>query len=251
MLRGHVFKKQVFGNQIFALFVNTFLDGQNGISDNYKNNMAITHNTDSISVDAGMACVQGRFLEEDSGYTVTTSTDNSFCKLVIEIDLDKENTDEQFVQGAYKIIKSASGYPELTQNNIVKNNSGIYQYELARFRTSSSGITEFQDTRTFLNLSIFETIVNKILENKFVKVSLYASNRKEDDFNGYVEVNYPDGFSKNNTVLLSMLASTSLIGGDTYNATNERITFSDSKIVWNDVFEGKTVRRLELLLMKI
>lgn len=251
MLKGHVFKKQVFGNQIFALFVNTFLDGQNGVSDNYKNNMAITHNTSSISVDTGMVCVQGRFLEEDSGYTVATGTDNSFCKLVIEIDLDKENTDEQFVQGAYKIIKSTSSYPELTQNNIVKNNSGIYQYELARFRTSSSGITEFQDSRTFLNLSIFETIVNKILENKFKKVSLYASNRKEDDFNGYVEINYPDGFNKSNTALLSMFASTSLIGGDTYNATSEIITFSDNKIIWSDVFEGKSVRRLELLLMKI
>ena len=25
MLKGHVFKKQIFGNQIFALFINTFL----------------------------------------------------------------------------------------------------------------------------------------------------------------------------------------------------------------------------------
>ena len=31
MLKGHVFKKQIFGNQMFALFINTFLDGANGI----------------------------------------------------------------------------------------------------------------------------------------------------------------------------------------------------------------------------
>ena len=35
MLKGHVFAKQIFGNQIFALFINTFLNGKNGISNNY------------------------------------------------------------------------------------------------------------------------------------------------------------------------------------------------------------------------
>lgn len=39
MLKGHVFKKQRFGNEIFALFIDTFLNGKNGISNNYKNSM--------------------------------------------------------------------------------------------------------------------------------------------------------------------------------------------------------------------
>ena len=159
MLKGHVFSKQIFGNPIFALFINTFLNGRNGISNNYKNGMQVTYSGSNVTVDSGAVCIQGRFLEEDTGSTVPVGTDTAYCKLVIEINLDLQNTESQFNQAVYKVVKSASGYPTLTQTNIVKNNAGIYQYELARFRTNSSGISEFQDMRTFLNFdSIFEEI---------------------------------------------------------------------------------------------
>lgn len=72
------------------------------------------------------------------------------------------------MQADYKIIKNASNYPALTQNNIVKNNSGTYQYELARFRTSASGITDFQDRRTFLD---FDTIWDFIEQEWNVKLT--------------------------------------------------------------------------------
>lgn len=159
MLKGHVFSKQLFGNPIFALFINTFLNGKDGISNNYKNGMNVTYSGSTVTVDSGAVCIQGRFLEEDTSHTITAGTDTAFCKLVIEIDLDKQNTESEFVQGAYKIIKSTSAYPNLTQTNIVKNNAGIYQYELVRFRTSSNGITDFSDRRTFLN---FESIYDAI-----------------------------------------------------------------------------------------
>lgn len=159
MLKGHVFKEQVFGNQIFALFINTFLNGQNGVSNNYKNGMQVTYSGTNITVQSGAVCVQGRFLEEDTSTSISTGTDTSYCKLVIEIDLDKQNTEQQLLQATYKIVKSSSSYPNLTQNDIVKNNAGIYQYELARFKTSSSGISEFQDMRTFLD---FESVYNTI-----------------------------------------------------------------------------------------
>ena len=159
MLKGHVFSKQLFGNPIFALFINTFLNGENGISDNYKNGMAVTYSGSVLTVDSGAVCIQGRFLEEDTFSQVAAGTDVAYCKLVIEIDLDKQNTKSEFAQGAYKVVKSNSGYPSLTQTNIVKNNSGIYQYELARFRTTASGITDFQDKRTYLN---FNTIYAEI-----------------------------------------------------------------------------------------
>ncbi len=153
MLKGHVFKKQVFGHQIFAVFINTFLGGQNGISNNYKNEMEITYSGSILTVQSGVICIQGRFLEEDTSTDIVAGTDTSYCKLVIEIDLDKQNTETEFVQGTYKIIKSTNNYPELTQTNIVKQNSGTYQYELARFKTSSVGITDFQDMRTFLDFN--------------------------------------------------------------------------------------------------
>jgi hypothetical protein len=159
MLKGHVFSHQIFGNPIFALFINTFLDGANGISDNYKNGMALSHSGSSVTIDSGAVIIQGRPLEEDLSTTLSAGTDAAYCKLVIEIDLDKTNTAVDFQQGSYKIIKGQNDYPSLTQTNIVKNNAGVYQYELARFKTGANGITDFQDMRTFLN---FNSIWNAI-----------------------------------------------------------------------------------------
>lgn len=168
MLKGHVFSKQIFGNPIFALFINTFLNGENGVSNNYKNGMKPTYSGSTVSIDSGAVCVQGRFLEEDTSTSVQAGTNSAYCKLVVEIDLDKQNTESEFNQASYKIITSSSSYPTLTQTNIVKNNSGIYQYELARFKTSENGITDFKDMRTYLDFdSIFDEIrtnYNAVLE---------------------------------------------------------------------------------------
>ena len=160
MLKGHVFSKQLFENPIFAVFINTFLNGTSGVSNNYKNGMKPTASGSTVNVDSGVICIQGRFLEEDTSTPISAGTDNMYCKLVIEINLDLENTESQFNQASYKIIKSATGYPELTQSNIVKNVSGIYQYELARFRSTASGITDFQDKRTYLDFSSIYTKIN-------------------------------------------------------------------------------------------
>lgn len=159
MLKGQVFAKQLFENQIFALFINTFLDGRNGVSDNYKDGMEITYSGSNVTIASGAVCIQGRFLNEDTSTTLDAGTSNMYCRLVIEIDLDKTNTESDFEQGYYKILSSSTGYPTLTTNDIVKNNAGVYQYELAQFRTTSGGITEFVDKRTFLN---FDTIYNAI-----------------------------------------------------------------------------------------
>lgn len=168
MLKGHVFSKQIFGNPIFALFINTFLSGENGVSNNYKNGMKPTYSGSTVSIDSGAVCIQGRFLEEDTSTSVQAGTNSAYCKLVVEIDLDKQNTKSEFNQASYKIITSSSSYPALTQTNIVKNNSGIYQYELARFKTSENGITDFKDMRTYLDFdSIFDEIrtnYNAVLE---------------------------------------------------------------------------------------
>ena len=88
--------------------------------------------------------------------------------LIQIVNIDAVNTSSSFLQADYKIIKNASNYPVLTQNNIVKNNAGTYQYELARFRTSASGITDFQDRRTFLD---FDTIWDFIEQEWNVKLS--------------------------------------------------------------------------------
>ena len=210
MLRGHVFSKQLFGNPIFALFVNTFLNGKNGISDNYKNGMAVTYSGNNVTVDSGAVCIQGRFLEEDTSTTISAGSDTSYCKLVIEINLDNTNTENDFTQGSYKIIKGANSYPALTQTNIVKNNAGVYQYELARFRNATTGITDFQDMRTFLDFdSIYAEIEQHIEDiddgSAFVNKSDIAVLTGTLS-NGLETISsFPSGFTKDNCVIVSVM----------------------------------------------
>lgn len=163
MLKGQVFKEQIFENQIFAVFINTFLDGKDGIINGYKNSMAVTAGSNSVTVQSGAICIQGRFLEEDIGSTIATGTDTAFCSLVVEIDLDKVNTETDFAQGYYKVLKSTSNYPVLTKNDIVNTNSGVYQYELARFKTSLNGISDFVDLRSYIDYeSLYKEIQSKL-----------------------------------------------------------------------------------------
>lgn len=164
MLKGHVFSEQYFKSEIFALFIDTFLNGMCGVSNNYKNGMEISTNGSTVTVQSGVVCIRGRFVEEDTSTSIDAGTSNNYCKLVIEIDLDKENTSSSnFLQASYKVVTATSNYPNLTQTNIVKNNAGVYQYELARFRTTSSGITDFKDMRTFLDFdSLYNLIKQKL-----------------------------------------------------------------------------------------
>lgn len=152
MLNGQVFSNQLFESHIFALFVNTFLGGVNGIAENYKNGMAVTYSGSNISIDTGAVVIQGRYLEEDTGTIINAGIDTLYCKLVIEIDLDKINSQNDFRQGYYSILTNQNNYPTLTQTDIVDNVSGVYQFELAQFRTTPSGITDFIDKRSFIDI---------------------------------------------------------------------------------------------------
>lgn len=96
MLNGQVFSNQLFESHMFALFVNTFLDGVNGIPEHYKNGMQVAYSGSNITIGTGAVLIQGRLLEEDTGTTINAGTDSLYCKLVIEIDLDKVNTRRKF-----------------------------------------------------------------------------------------------------------------------------------------------------------
>lgn len=165
MLKGHVFENQLFGNPIFAVFVNTFLAGENGIINGFGNGMAVTTNGFNLTVQSGVCCIQGRFLQEDTSTTITAGSTPAYARLVLEIDLDKTNTDDDFQQGYYKIITNSNSYPNLTQTDIVNNVSGVYQFSLGRFQITSGGITGYADERSFLDYqSIYEMIRLMILD---------------------------------------------------------------------------------------
>ena len=236
MLKGHVFKGQTFRSEIFALFIDTFLNKTCGVAGNYKNKMAITVSGNTIAVASGCACIKGRFVEEDGGTTISTDAEDAYCKLVIEVNLDEQNTSTDFKQASYKIIKSTSDYPNLTQEDIIEDNSGIYQLELAKFKTSSSGITYYEDTRTFLDFeSIYEIIDEKFeglltqLQQELNSIQSGTTYVLRSDYavlNGLLQVSnnsseslvfdLPEGFTKENCVCLSYAYSqtTSELGGN-------------------------------------
>lgn len=165
MLKGHVFENQLFGNPIFAVFVNTFLAGENGVINGFGNGMAVTTNGFNLTVQSGVCCVQGRFLQEDTSTTITAGSTPAYARLVIEIDLDKVNTENDFQQGYYKVITNSGTYPNLTQTDIVNNVSGVYQFPLGRFQITPNGVTNYADERAYLDFdSIYEEIREKILD---------------------------------------------------------------------------------------
>ena len=153
MLKGHVFENQLFGNPIFAVFINTFLDGKNGVINGFGNGMAVTTNGFNLTIQSGVVCVQGRFLQEDTSTTITAGSTLAYARLVLEIDLDKTNTENDFQQGYYKVITNALAYPELTQDDIVNDVSGVYQFSLGRFQITSNGIVGYADERSYLDFT--------------------------------------------------------------------------------------------------
>lgn len=223
MLKGYVFKEQIFESQVFAYFMDTFLDKTCGVG-NFGNNMEVTYNGNAVTIQDGLVCIRGRFIGEDTYTTLDVGTDSFYCKLVIEIDLDKENTEETIKQASYKIVKSPNSYPDLIQTDIVKNNAGIYQYELARFRTNINGITDFQDMRTFIDLENifkgmnckFEDVLKEFKQKiesvedgsaYFLRNHIYSTIitcTSEDPQMSACYIDYPEGFHAGNTIVLSV-----------------------------------------------
>lgn len=162
MLRGHVFEKQLFSNNCFALFIDTFLGQQCGVINGC---VPTKESNNSISLTSGYFCIQGRFLQEDGGTTfdIDSPEENDlYCKLICEIDLSKRNTASILNQAYYKIVTDENDYPELTKGLITEEGT-IYQYEFCRFKNTSAGITDFSDTREFLDFDSIYTEVRNTL----------------------------------------------------------------------------------------
>ena len=159
-LRGHVFNKQLFTSECFALFIDTFLDKNNGIIKGCE----LSNTNTSITIENGFFCIKGRFLQEEGGSTfeVEQAIQNDiYCRLVCEIDLSQENTTAELKQAQYKILESTREYPTLQQEDITIEGS-IYQFEFAQFKITENGIENFQDKRTFLD---FPSIYSEIRRN--------------------------------------------------------------------------------------
>lgn len=153
MLIGYTFDEQLFTSEAFRKFQDTFLNKNSGVIDG----CSVSKTNTTVTVSDGWFVIKGALLREQGGTTLNVEQDG-YYSLVCEIDLTKENTETSLLQATIKLIRGASTYPTLTQQDIT-NGGSVYQYEFARFRSSNSVISDFVDKRTYLN---FQSIYTKI-----------------------------------------------------------------------------------------
>ena len=175
MLRGHVFKFQTFANEAFAHFIDTFLQGNMGITKGCE----LSKTTDSVTIGAGYFCICGRFLEIIGNETIEDITNTGYYNLVCELDLSKTNTKSELNQAVIKTIRNTSGFGNLTKENLFEGGN-IYQFEFARFKVTESGITDFEDRRTFLNLESLYSLINTNFNKLFNQKNQEAENLLEE-----------------------------------------------------------------------
>lgn len=162
MLKGHSYDKQIYYSVADRIINNIFLNGSNGIFENEGAGCALSYTNNTVTVSNGFFIVQGGLTEVVNSETLSVILDGSYCILVYELDMSKDNTDTSFTQGQFRVLTGQSSYPALTQQKLTEN-AGIYQYEFARFRALATGISDFVDNRTFLDYnSIFEYIESQI-----------------------------------------------------------------------------------------
>lgn len=175
MLRGHVFKFQTFANEAFAHFIDTFLQGNMGITKGCE----LSKTTNSVTIGAGYFCICGRFLEIIGNETIEDITNTGYYNLVCELDLSKTNTKSELNQAVIKTVRNTSGFGNLTKENLFEGGN-IYQFEFARFKVTEVGIADFEDRRTFLNLESLYSLINKTFNQLFEQKNQESENLLEE-----------------------------------------------------------------------
>lgn len=168
MIKGFRFTNQLANAEVDARIHQEFLNKNDGIF----YGMELSYTSNSITVAEGLCEIAGRPVAVIDSETVSAGTDNLYCLLILEIDLSKDSTKDVFNQASFKLLTSSTSYPSVTQQdiNMYNGSNNLYQLEFARFKSGTNGITEFKDTRKFLNFDgIYsqikaecQTIINQI-----------------------------------------------------------------------------------------
>ena len=151
MIKGFRFTNQLSNAEVDARIHQEFLNKNDGIF----YGMELSNTSNSITIAEGLCEIAGRPVAVVDTETVNVGSDTSYCLLILEIDLTKDSTQDVFEQVSFKVLESSTSYPTVTQEdiNIYNGENSIYQLEFARFKKGSNGITDFKDTRKFLNFS--------------------------------------------------------------------------------------------------
>ncbi len=163
MIKGFRFTNQLASAEIDARIHQELLNKNDGIF----YGMELSNTASSVTIDEGLCEVAGRPIAVIDTETVSASTENFYCTLVLEIDLSKESTKDVFNQAYFRILTSTSEYPLATKQdiNVYNGTNTLYQLEFARFRSGTSGITDFKDTRKMLNFSGIYNQINNECQN--------------------------------------------------------------------------------------
>ncbi len=151
MIKGFRFTNQLANAEVDARIHQEFLNKNDGIF----YGMGLSYTNNSITVSEGLCEIAGRPIAVIDSETIAIGTDSLYCLLILEIDLSKDSTKDVFNQVSFKLLTSSTSYPAVTQQdiNMYNGSNNLYQLEFARFKSGTSGITEFKDTRKFLNFS--------------------------------------------------------------------------------------------------
>ena len=228
MIKGFRFTNQLANAEVDARIHQEFLNKNDGIF----YGMGLSYTNNSITVSEGLCEIAGRPIAVIDNETVNVGTENSYCLLILEIDLSKDSTKDVFNQASFKLLTSSTSNTTVTQQDINKysGTESLYQLEFARFRSGSNGISEFKDTRLFLNFdgiysqikSECQSIINQIkqeltnvedgssyvLKNNIVtiigKIEMPAANNSL--IGGSANIKYPNGFNYNNCIIISLMS---------------------------------------------
>lgn len=177
MIKGFRFTNQLANAEVDARIHQEFLNKNDGIF--YGMNISKTNN--SITIAEGLCEIAGRPVAVIDTETVSVGTNTSYCLLILEIDLSKDSTKDVFEQVSFKILESSSAYPSVTQEdiNMYNGENNIYQLEFARFRTGSTGIIEFKDTRKFLSFTGIYAQIKADCEKVMAEIKQELANVKD------------------------------------------------------------------------
>lgn len=177
MIKGFRFTNQLANAEVDARIHQEFLNKNDGIF--YGMNISKTNN--SITIAEGLCEIAGRPVAVIDTETVNVGTNTSYCLLILEIDLSKGSTKDVFEQVSFKILESSSAYPSVTQEdiNMYNGENNIYQLEFARFRTGSTGIIEFKDTRKFLSFTGIYAQIKTDCEKVMAEIKQELANVKD------------------------------------------------------------------------
>ena len=188
MINGITFQEQLITSSNMAHFMWTFLNKTNGVT---KGCEVSAEDTD-VYVQSGYFIVFGRMVQIIGTETIAAPEVESgtlYCKMVFEIDLTKENTEEQFNQGYYKILSSPDGYPSVTQQDLDAGGT-LYQLPFCQFTVSVAGIANFRDLRDIINLdTIWDVITAQNAEYRADFNTYYAAQQAavQEQYDGFVE----------------------------------------------------------------